>query len=71
MYEENPGRGQGAESLTRQYFRRQRGQVSRAEGAFMAKVSVIVPVYNTEQYIARCIDSVLGQIFTDFELISR
>jgi glycosyltransferase involved in cell wall biosynthesis len=36
----------------------------------MAKVSVIVPVYNTEQYISRCIDSVLGQTFTDFELIA-
>jgi glycosyltransferase involved in cell wall biosynthesis len=70
VYEENAGRGQGAESLTRQYFRRQRGQVSRAEGAFMAKVSVIIPVYNTEKYISRCVDSVLGQTFTDFELIA-
>ena len=31
--------------------------------------SVIVPIYNIEKYIRRCIDSVLSQSFTDFELI--
>lgn len=31
--------------------------------------SVIVPIYNIEKYIKRCIDSVLMQTFTDFELI--
>ena len=31
--------------------------------------SVIVPIYNIEKYIKRCIDSVLAQSFTDFELI--
>lgn len=35
----------------------------------MPKISVIVPVYNTEKYLRRCIDSILGQTFTDFELI--
>ena len=35
----------------------------------MALVSVIVPVYNVEQYINRCVDSILVQTFTDFELI--
>ena len=35
----------------------------------MPKVSVIVPIYNTEKYLHRCIDSILGQTFTDFELI--
>lgn len=35
----------------------------------MVKVSVIVPVYNAEQHISRCIDSILAQKFTDFELI--
>lgn len=32
-------------------------------------VSVIVPVYNVEKYLRRCIDSVLAQTLTDFELI--
>ena len=31
--------------------------------------SVIVPIYNIEKYIKRCIDSVLAQSFADFELI--
>jgi len=35
----------------------------------MPKISVIVPVYNVEQYIHRCVDSILAQTFTDFELI--
>ena len=33
------------------------------------KVSVIVPVYNTERYLSRCLDSILSQGFTDFELL--
>ena len=33
------------------------------------KVSVIVPVYNCEPYLRRCIDSILSQSFGDFELI--
>ena len=35
----------------------------------MPKISVIVPVYNTEKYLRRCVDSVLAQTFTDFELL--
>ena len=31
--------------------------------------SVIVPIYNIEKYLCRCIDSVLAQSFTDYELI--
>lgn len=33
------------------------------------KVSVIIPVYNAEKYLNRCIDSVLAQTFSDFELL--
>ena len=33
------------------------------------KISVIVPVYNVEKYLSDCIDSILAQTFTDFELI--
>lgn len=32
-------------------------------------ITVIVPVYNVEAYLPRCIDSILAQTFTDFELI--
>lgn len=35
----------------------------------MPEISVIVPVYNVEPYLHRCIDSILAQSFTDFELI--
>lgn len=32
-------------------------------------LSVIVPVYNVEKYLSRCIDSILSQTFSNFELI--
>lgn len=32
-------------------------------------ISIIIPVYNVEQYLARCIDSVLAQSYTDLEII--
>ena len=35
----------------------------------VCRVSVIVPVYQVEQYLAKCLDSILAQTFTDFELI--
>lgn len=35
----------------------------------MKKVSVIVPIYNVEQYLHKCINSILSQTFKDFELI--
>lgn len=35
----------------------------------MPEVSIIVPIYNAEKSIARCIDSILSQEYTDFELI--
>ena len=33
------------------------------------KVSVIVPVYNTENYLRKCLDSLVNQTFKDFEVI--
>ena len=35
----------------------------------MPNISVIVPVYKVEVYLSRCVDSILGQTFRDFELI--
>lgn len=35
----------------------------------MPKISVILPVYNVEQYVAKSIHSVLNQSYIDFELI--
>ena len=32
-------------------------------------VSIIVPVYNTERFLNRCIDSVLAQTYSDWELL--
>ena len=32
-------------------------------------ISIITPVYKAEKYIHRCVDSILAQTFTDFELI--
>jgi glycosyltransferase involved in cell wall biosynthesis len=33
------------------------------------EISVIVPVYNVEEYLPKCLDSILNQTFKDFELI--
>ena len=35
----------------------------------MAKVSVIIPVYNVENYIRQCLDSVINQTLKDIEII--
>ena len=32
-------------------------------------VSIVIPMYNTEKYIGECLDSILAQTFTDFEVI--
>ncbi len=33
------------------------------------KISVVIPVYNVENYLHRCVESVLNQTFQDFEII--
>ena len=35
----------------------------------MPQISVIVPIYNAEKYLCRCLDSVLQQTMADFELL--
>ena len=32
-------------------------------------LSIIVPVYNAEKFLYRCIESILAQTYTDFELL--
>lgn len=35
----------------------------------MIKISVIVPVYNVEEYLIKCVESILGQTFANLEII--
>ena len=35
----------------------------------MLKYSVIIPVYNVENYLTRCLDSLLAQNFADLEIL--
>lgn len=35
----------------------------------MSTVSIVIPVYNVEKYLRQCIESVLAQIYEDFEII--
>ena len=35
----------------------------------MPKISIIIPVFNAEKYIRKCLDSISSQTFSDFEVI--
>lgn len=35
----------------------------------MPKISIVVPVYKVEEYLSRCVESILSQTYNDFELI--
>lgn len=35
----------------------------------MAKISIIVPIYNVEAYLQKCLSSILDQTYRQFELI--
>ena len=35
----------------------------------MAKISIIIPVYNVEKYLEKCLQSIEKQIFDDYEVI--
>lgn len=35
----------------------------------MSSISIIIPVYNAEKYLKKCVDSVLAQTFTDYTII--
>lgn len=47
---------------------RQGGEAEMRVG-IMPEVSIIVPVYNSEKYLSKCIDSIINQTFQDYELI--
>ena len=32
-------------------------------------VSVIIPIYNVEKYVAQCLDSIISQSYTNLEII--
>ena len=32
-------------------------------------ISIIVPVYNVEDYLERCVNSILNQTYSDFEIL--
>lgn len=38
-------------------------------GPFMIKISVIVPIYNRENYLHQCVDSILAQTYKNLEII--
>ena len=35
----------------------------------MPTISVVIPAYNVEKYLDKCMNSVLNQSFTDFEVL--
>ena len=35
----------------------------------MAKISIVIPIYNLEQYVAKCVESCMNQTFGDIEII--
>lgn len=43
--------------------------MKKKSGGNSCKVSIIVPVYNAEVFVGRCIESILGQQYSNFELI--
>ena len=45
-------------------------QVSMSEGVPLPAISLVLPVYNGERYLAEALDSIFAQTFTDFEVIA-
>ena len=43
--------------------------ITRGEVKMKPNISIIIPVYNVEAYLADCLDSILAQTFESFEVI--
>lgn len=35
----------------------------------MSKVTIIIPVYNSAEYIGKCIESILNQTYHDYDIL--
>ena len=44
-------------------------KLSKKVVMYMMRVSIIVPVYNVEKYIHKCVDSILNQTLQELEVI--
>ena len=51
------------------FFSNTEDNASRKKARIMPKLSVIIPVHNEQQYLRRCLDSILSQSFRDLEII--
>ena len=38
---------------------------------YMEKISIIVPVYNVENYLEECVDSLINQTYSNIEIIEQ
>ena len=44
-------------------------QQNKWRSEYLMKISVIIPIFNTQKYLERCIESVIKQKFDDIEII--
>lgn len=50
--------------IDKEHFKRNLGGINMTK-----TISVIIPVYNTGKYLSRCLDSIIGQTFSNLEII--
>ena len=63
LFQLSPGLYGGWKKMNEMKLKKLRGGVRYPE------ISLIVPIYKVEKYLKECVDSILNQTFTDFELI--